>query len=269
MKKAASLTLGVVLVAGPAFGALGDIVGSFPAPGDYPAALAVAGNYTSFLFVYCHSAPYSIYRIGGISGSIYSSYASPQGSYTRGLTFSYGGGGGLPSGNYLWMGNYSTDNIYRCNYDNGSVYASIPANHDMYGGIAVSATGDGGYAPTYMLSDETSPSKMFRQHLTTGSVYSSWSVSANVFDLAWDWRSQLIWTGQNGNYVYGWTTAGSLVASFAIPNRSPLGFAYTSNYLWVACTVGSPSHYIYRIHCPQTNISVTPASVGKVKNLFR
>jgi hypothetical protein len=269
MKKAGAITVAAVLAAGPACAALGDVVGSFPAPASYPAALAVASNYGAFLWVYCNSAPYNIYRIGGTSGSIYSSYVSFQGTYTRGLTFSYGGGGGLPAGNYLWMGDYSTDSIYRCNYGNGSVYASFPAKHDMYGGIAVSATGDGGLAPTHMLSDETSPSKMYVQHLITGSIYSSWSTSANVFDLAWDWRNQIIWTGQNGNYVYGWDTAGSLVASFVIPNRSPLGFAYTSNYLWVACTVGSPAHYIYRIHCPQENISVTPSSLGKVKGLYR
>jgi hypothetical protein len=269
MNKAGSLTVAVVLVAGPAFGVLGDVVGSFRAPATYPAALAVASNYSAFLWVYCHSAPYNIYRIGGVSGSIYSSFVSFQGTYTRGLTFSYGGGGGLPPGNYLWMGDYSTDYIYRSNYGNGSVYASFPANHDMYGGIAVSATADGGRAPTYMLSDETSPAKMYLQHLTTGSIYSRWSTSANVFDLAWDWRNQIVWTGQNGNYVYGWTTAGSLAASFAIPNQFPHGFAYTSNYLWVACTAGSPPHYIYRIHCPQTNVSVNPSSLGKVKSLFR
>ena len=64
--------------------------------------------------------------------------------------------GGLPTGSYLWIGNYSTDRIYRSNYNNGSAYTYIPANHDMYGGIAVMATGDGGRSPTYMLSDDNS-----------------------------------------------------------------------------------------------------------------
>jgi hypothetical protein len=269
MKKAVIVTLGLALAAAAAYGALGSVVHSFAAPATYPIALGVPNNYTSFLWVYCNSSPYRIYQLQGTTGSVVASYTSPQGSYTRGLTYSYNGGGGLPTGSYLWMGNSSTDRIYRCNYSNGSVYASIPANHDMYGGIAAMATADGGNAPTYMMSNDTSPAMMYRQSLTSGSIYSSWTSNSNTYDLAWDWRNQIIWTGDAGNRVYGWRTNGSLVTSFTIPNNYPLGFCYTSNYLWVACTIGSPAHYIYQIHCPQTNIGVSPSSVGKIKTLFR
>ena len=270
MKKTVVITLALALAASAAFGALGDVVASFPSPANYPIALGVPGNYTNFLWAYCNASPYRIYTMYGRTGSVTASYVSPFTSATRGLTYSYNGGGGLPTGSYLWIGNYSTDRIYRCNYNNGSAYASIPANHDMYGGIAVSATGNGGAAPTYMLSNDTSPARMYRQSLTSGSVYNSWATTTNVYDIAWDWRNQLVWTGQTGNRVYGYRTNGSLVASFTIPNTYPLGFAYTTNYLWVSVTVGSPAHYIYMIHCPLVpNINVTPTSVGKIKTLFK
>jgi hypothetical protein len=268
MKKAVMLTLALALAAGAAYGALGTVVASFSSPATYPIALGIPTNQT-YLWAYCNSSPYRIYRMNGSTGSVYSSYVSPQGTYTRGLTYSFNGGGGLPTGSYLWMGNYSTDRIYRCNYTTGSPYTYIPANHDMYGGIAAMATADGGAAPTYMLSNDTSPATMYRQRLTNGSILNSWSTNANTYDLAWDWRNAVIWTGQSGNRVYGWRTTGSLVHSFTIPNNYPLGFCYTSNYLWVAVTIGSPSHYIYKIHCPQTNIGIAPSSVGKIKTLFK
>ncbi len=270
MKKVVLVVTASLCAAAAAFGALGDVVNSFPAPASYPIALAVPGNYTDYLWVYCNSGRYSIYRLQGLTGSVVSSYISPQGSYTRGLAYSYDGGGGLPAGNFLWMGNYSTDRIYRCNPANGSAYAYIPANHDMYGGIAVTATADGGSAPTYMLSSDDSPAMMYRQNLLSGSIYNSWATTSNVFDLAWDWRNGLVWTGRNNNYVYGYRTNGSLAASFRIPNTSPLGFAYTTTYLWVSCTTGSPANYIYRIHCPYVpNISVRPSSMGKIKAVFQ
>jgi len=273
LSKKGLLTLAALslAVATAAFGAFGDVVASFAAPATYPIALGIPGNYTSYLWAYCNSSPYNIYRMAGSTGSVYSSYTSPFTSATRGLSYSYNGGGGLPTGSYLWIGNYSTDYIYRCDYNNGSAYASFNANHDMYGGIAVMATGDGGNAPSYMLSDDTSPVYIYRQSLTNGSIYSSFVPNiSSIYDLAWDWRNQVIWTaGGSDRYIYAFNTAGSRVGSMAIPNYYALGFCYTSNYIWVACTIGSPSHYIYMIHCPQTNLAVTPTSVGKIKSLYR
>jgi hypothetical protein len=260
--------MALTVAGGTAFAGFGDVVASFPAPANYPIALAVAGNYNEYLWVFCNTSPYRIYRVGGRTGSVYSSFVSPQGRYTRGLTYSYGGGGGLPTGSYLWMGNYSTDRIYRCNYNNGSAYAWIPANHDMYGGLAVWATGHGGYSPTHMLSSDTSPRYIYRHSLTNGSISSSFAPANAVYDLAWDWRWRVVRTGNAGSRVDAYSTNGSLVntQSFTIPANNPLAFAYTSSYLWVGTTTGS--HRIWMIHCPQP-WAVEPLSVGRVKALFR
>jgi len=267
MNKVVLTVLALTLAGGAAFAAFGDVVASFPAPASYPIALAVAGNYQQYLWVYCNASPYRIYRLGGMTGSVYASYVSPQGIYTRGLTYSYGGGGGLPTGSYLWIGNYSTDRIYRCNYNNGSAYVSIPANHDMYGGLAAWATGHGGYSPTYMLSSDTSPRYVYRQSLTNGSIYSSFVPTQAIYDLAFQWAwNDLIWSGNTGNMVYAFHTNGSVAVSFRLPADNPLGFAYTSDYLWVATTTGS--HRIWMTHCPSIP-AVSPVSVGRVKALFR
>ncbi len=256
------------IAAGAAFARIGDVVASFPAPANYPIALAVHGNYASYLWVFCNTSPYRVYRVAGRTGSVFSSFVSPQGRYTRGLTYSWGGGGGLPTGSYLWMGNYSTDRIYRCHYNNGSVHASIPANHDMYGGLAVMALIDGGGKPSYMFSSDTSPRYIYRQSLTNGSIYASFAPSPAIYDLAWDWRNYVIWTGNAGNRVYALhRTTGSVVGSFPIPANNPRAFAYTSQYLWVGTTTGS--HRIWMIHCPFQWNAIEPSSVGRVKALFR
>jgi hypothetical protein len=267
MKKWVSLTAALALTASFAFGWLGQILNSFPAPANYPIALAVPNNWDLYLWVYCNSGRYRIYRVHGGTGSVYSSYTSPQGNYTRGLTYSFGGGTGLPTGSYLWMGNYSNDYIYRCRYSDGYPYTFFPARHDMYGGLAAMAIADGGQRPNFMASSDTAPRCIWRQSLTTGSIYSSFAPSAACYDLAWDWRNMLIWTGYSGNRVYGFLTNGSLRASFTIPAYSPLGFCYTKQYLWVSTT---SNHYIYRVHCPYPlNTSVEPASMGRIKAAFR
>lgn len=165
------------------------------------------------------------------------------------------------------MGNYSTDRIYRCNPENGSVYASVPANHDMSGGLAVMAH-DGGYQPTFMLSSDTSPRYVFRQSLTSGSVYSSFAPSQSLYDLAWEWPNLLVWGGNTGNGVYAYTTAGRFIESFTMPVNNVIGLTYRNQYLYVGTTVGS--HRVWVIHCPDWRWpAVHPASLGRVKAVFR
>lgn len=257
------------LAAGAALARMGDVVASFAAPANNPIALAAGGNTPPYyIYVYCHTSPYRIYKLDWRNGSVYSSFNSPQGSYTRGLTYSCDGGGGLPAGNYLWMGNYSTDRIYRCNPENGSIYASVPANHDMSGGLAVTAIRVGGSSPTYMLSGDTSPRYVFRQSLTSGSVYSSFAPSQPLYDLAWEWPNRLLWGGNTGNGVYAYTTTGSFIESFTMPVNNVIGLTYCPQYLYIGTTTGS--HRIWVIHCPDNRWqAVHPSSLGRVKALFR
>lgn len=265
MKKIVVITIALALAASAAFGVLGQIVASWPSPAGYPIAAARANN-NAYFWLYCNASPYSIWRVNSETGAVQASYVSPFTSATRGLTYNYNGGGGLPTGSYLWIGNSTTDRIYRCNYSTGSAYASIPANHDMYGGLAAMATADGGAAPTYMLSSDSSPAYTWRQSLTSGSIYGSFATTG-VYDIAWDWRNKLVWH-RNGTTIYGRTTTGSVAASFPFTSGPALAFSYFGQYLWLGSTTGY--NRIFKVHCPIIpNINVTPTSVGKVKALFQ
>jgi hypothetical protein len=266
MKKVLFLAVASALAASFAFGALGDIVASFQAPADWPIALAVPPNYHEWLWVFCLARGYCIYRVSGNTGSLYSSFTSPFAHYTRGLTYSRDGGGGLPGGNYLWIGNQYYVN--RCDYNTGSVYASFPAY--AFQGLAVKATGDGGRTPSCMLVGCNLGWRIYHYNLVTGSILMSYMTPVQPYDIAWDWRNELIWTGYEGSVVYGLDTSGSVVTSFTFPAEDPQGFAYTSNYLWVSNVKGRPSHYIWKIHCPKfRNPDVAPASLGKIRATYR
>ncbi|MEE8639461.1 MAG: hypothetical protein V3T41_03525 [bacterium] len=246
-------------LAGTAFAALGQVVASFPAPANYPIALSVSANYQAYLWVYCNASPYRVYRLAGLTGSVYSSWVSPRGSGTRGLSYHTGGN--------LWMGSYSTDYCYRCNPNNGSVYASWPANHDMSGGLAIHG-GAGGSSPTALFASDTSPRGIWRHHLTTGSILSSFAPSQIMCDLAWDYDNKLIWGGTySTHYIYGFYTNGNLVASFRSPANNPWGLTYYGNYLWVSTTTGT--NRIWRIHVPTFTQNIHPTSVGRVKAIFK
>ncbi len=265
MKKTVVIILALALAAGTAFAALGQIVASWRSPANYPLAAARPNN-AGFFWIYCNSSPYRIWHVRAETGSLVGSYVSPHGSATRGLAYSYGGS---PGGSYLWIGNYSTDRVYMTNYATGSAYRSWAAGHDPYG-LAPEATANGGYNPQSIISTDTSPTYTWFHVPTTGSIIRSVSHGGNyAYDVAWDWQNKLIWGGMGGGpgIVRGWTTTGSVFASFTVPNY-PYALTYFAPYLWVGVT--TPLHYFYKIHCPiLPGSTVVPTSVGKVKALFK
>jgi hypothetical protein len=80
----------------------------------------------------------------------------------------------------------------------------------------------------------------------------------------------LIWFPQYVDapaFVFGYTTDGSLVASFQAPASRPRGAAYLGGYLWIS-TGASSNQYIYKVHCPD-DVGVAPASLGRIKALLK
>lgn len=260
MKKVLNILL-VTSFAASGYAALGDVVASFPAPADFPLALARATN-DSYMWVFCNTSPYNVYRISASTGSVYESFVLASGTYTRGLTYEVGG--------YLYYGNYSTDYIYKVSYASpSSVISSYPAGGDMHGGLALQATGDGGSGGTDIFWADDSPTTVTRLNRTTGSFVSSFSV-LGCGDIAYDWRNEIVWGGTSSpGIIYGYSTSGSLITSFAAPSSYPFAMTYYGQYLWVGTTEGSIPHHIFQIHCPVLNVNVTPSSLGKVKALYK
>jgi len=256
----ACISLMVVAAAAPAFAALGDVVNYYPAPAANPYALA---RTNTALYVFCLTSPYRVYRLVPSSGSVLSSFVSPSGVNTRGLSYQWGGN--------LWLGNGNNDYVYRCIEWSGSILASWPADHDVVG-LACQGNQSQPGTPTAIFVNDNYPAYVWRHNLS-GSRLSQFGLSSDVraFDAAWDYRNNLLWLGSYWTeYIYGVTSTGSRVASFRAPagTENPRGMAYYDGLLFVATTSGTPDDYIWAIDCPP-NVAVEPASIGKLKALFR
>jgi hypothetical protein len=267
------------LAAAAAYGDFGDVVTSYDAPANSPIALAHGPN-VSDMWVFCCSPPYSIYRINSWTGNVHETIASPWQEYTRGLAYATGG--------YMYVSDYSTDNIFLVHRSNfASIISSFPAGHDMYGGIALKTTGDGGvggnslWAATVPPVDGIGrsvgvtgnaappwPWTVYHHNRTNGSIISSFLPLIAVEGLAWDWRNEILW-GAGGPLV-AYTEAGSLMGSYWFyrghAKRYFIGLCYDGEYLWASCY--SPNYEILQIHCPE-GIGVEPSSMGKIKAVYR
>ncbi|MGD8718907.1 MAG: hypothetical protein PVH29_08810 [Candidatus Zixiibacteriota bacterium] len=254
MKKFALLTLASLFLASLAFGALGDIVASWDLPVSSPRGVARSNTYIHYV---AYSSPNRVVNLTS-TGSFVSSWVCPYTSSNRGLAYSWGG--------YLWLGNYSNDHVYQCNWSTGSVYASWDSDHDPYG-IAPYCTGDGGEGTSYIITYDSSPNAAYYHLPTNGSIVTSTSLADGYsYDMAYDWRNQLLWKYESSPAsIYGMNySTGSLVASFARPySGTAYGLAYSGQYLYIACS----NSWMYQVHCPGT-VSVKPASMGKVKAMY-
>ena len=242
----------VLCTVGAAFAALGDVVASWPTPGGQCVALAVSNSY-----IYALSLAQSrVYIMNITTGSIVGSLPAAGGSDTRGLAY--------VSGNYLWQGrsNYEPLVFYETHATTGSIYRSIPSPSVNDRGLAPLCTGDGGVGTTALLSTTwTAPWLLSHVNMTTGSVTASYPTPAGVYDPAYDWRNRLVWGAWASHYISGFTTTGSLVATFRAP-ESIFAAAYTGEYLYLT------QRTIWKVHCPPFT-GVAPSSFGRVKAVFR
>jgi hypothetical protein len=267
MKKTMLIAVALTLAAGTALAALGDVVASWEAPELYPLGLA-RGPDPSQMWVYCNEWPYLIYRVHSDTGLVYGSFFHDEAQKNvRGLSFSCGTPAPY-SGNYLWVSDVQNRCVYMSDPATGRVYlsysiASAPS------GLAVEATGDGGLAPKAIFTDENVKTHVWRLQLTTGSVISSFSIASQyMHDIAYDWRNDLVWARltKDGAIVGCDPATGSIAASFPSPPGPATAFTYSGEYLWIGTT--KDYNCVYKVHCP-ADISVAPASLGRVKALFK
>lgn len=221
------------------------------------------------------------------AGSIISSFRSPS-SYVMGLGY---------HSPYIYHSDYSGTRIHQTT-TTGSVVRTIPGRSGILG---VDFTGTYFWICCY-----TSPYYIY-QLTSAGSVVRSFSGLAAGYGCTFD--GTYVWVSSARSYnVYRFTTTGSFVTSFRGPGSFPGGLDWANGYLWLGdwpssgagifrlTTTGSvvesyrpvPSggrsagvawdgsyiwysdysnSYIYQMDTVLT--SVVPASVGKIKSIYR
>ena len=229
------------LAAATAWGAFGDVLASFPAPGSTPLALAWDGQY-----LWCTTqSPYYTFRINPNNGSVVSSYPTGFGASGRGLTW---------ANTSLYDGRYSPIYINRRN-TSGSILSSFPISN-YYGGLT--------YDGTYLWATSTSP-RAFWRVTTTGSRVSSFTAAFYPFDPGWDGTYLYCGSYTPAHRIYRLTTTGSVVTSVAPPANYPWGCCSDGKYLWISTTSGS--NRVWKLDLGNTGVA--PASLGRVKAVFR
>ena len=265
MKVVLSTVCALAVAAVPAAAYLGEVVGSFNTA-NLPGAVATSGDY---IYVFCagrYLPPFNtIFQLNATTGATVRSYVSPFGGDTTGLGYEYGG--------YLWISRRAPTYVARCDASSGSVYRSFAVTeHSLGGGIACQGDPTRPGALAAIISCGSSP-YLSTRHSTVGSLLSSFPTPLLFRDPAWDYRNGVIWFPvyeTPTRTVRAYTTAGSFVASFAMPSSCyvPGGAAYANNYLYVSNT-GNPPYIVYKIHCPSIWQRVKGTSIGRVKALFR
>jgi hypothetical protein len=254
MRKAFCGMLVGALTAVPASADLGEVVGSFSFARGPGIGLARSND---DLYVLAAGGLNRVCRVDPETGSILSSWTITWSPGSHGLAYSEPG--------YLWIGDLRDFCVYRAS-PTGSLYGSfaVPVRAQ---GLAPEAKGDGGAGTIALFTTRETPAQGFRHDLATGSILSTFSIPRpSPFDVAWDHRNLLLWLarGDTPPFVYGFSTKGSVVASFPAPGRQPVGLTYFGQYLWVT---DNDNFLIYKVHCP-TGIGVNAASFGRVRALF-
>jgi hypothetical protein len=270
LRKSILIVLALMLVAGSAFAAFGDLVASFhnqPTTGTSSHyGLAADANYLDSFY---YPTGYRIYRMTRSTGSLVSSYPCPLG--TTSPNYYLRGGCYDGTGYILWC-NYSQRRIARARASDGSLLSTWTWPTGSRYGVAVNHRGTSGGTRVYTNYYNGD----FWTNTTTGSLVSSWSMPFYTYnyDSAWDWNNNLLWASNySTDWIYGINvTTEKLVHSFRHPEQATIsscyGIAYWPPYLYVSNSGGTPDEYIWVFHCPN-NLGVTPASVGKVKALFQ
>ena len=243
MRNRALIVAGVVLVAAAAFAA-GSIISSFRSPSEYVSGMAY----------------HSPYLYHGSQRTVNINVTTTTGSLVRRIRALTAIWDVDFTGTYFWVSTWTSPYwVYRLT-STGSVMGSFRGPARGYG-----ITYDG----RYLWYSSPDAGNMVWQLTTAGSVVSSFKGPGSYNGgLDWDSRGYLWlcdWPGSGGG-VFRMTTVGSVVESYRpIPaGRRPSGCAWDGNYVWY-CTYNS--RYVYQLDTVIT--SIVPASLGKVKALFR
>ena len=260
---------GAFLLPSMTHGGFGNVVGSFPAPGLGPIGLARSNEYL-FVLAAMEAGPQRglrlIYRVNPETGSVKNAYLAPDGGKENygGLAYT------VPA--QIWIPNNTRDIVYKLNAVNGSIIDSWLCNPGVLNGIAADHNQARG-GPVNAIWVSSGLPDMFRKYTPKGVLITEYMWGMRTSDIGWDYDASQFWAGSFNApyYVYRFTSIGSISASFRSPavNSAVSASEYYERYLWLATSETEIEEVPYIWKVDVTEVGVDPASLGRVKALFR
>jgi hypothetical protein len=201
-------------------------------------------------------------------GGVYK--CTTNGSVLNNVGFPYHGyneSSGLAfDGQYLWTIYYQPSGTPT--YD---CYAKYTTNGSNVAGFSLHP-GKSGYTKSvswdgqYLWTDEWQYTPLKAgKYTTAGSLVGTFAIAPNWNTAAGYYNHQL-WAGGDDGYIYGMAIgASTLAGSFAAPGGSCAAVGFDGEYLWTADK--NTPQYIYKIDIDV--VDVNPDSFGKIKGIYR
>jgi hypothetical protein len=242
------------------YAAMGQIIASWQGPGPYNRVNGIAfeGEY-----IWLNNE-------AGERKGVFK--CTKAGSVIKEMGFPYHGWGPAYAlafdGVYLWTIFHQPVGTIKYNHyvkytTNGSEAGHFVAHPFPIYDLSVSISWDG----EYLWTDERSSGEETKagKYTTAGSLVGTFAVPQAWRTDAAYYNNQL-WTGGPNDNVYGMNIgASTFVASFAAPGGSCAAVGFDGEYLWTADR--NKPQYIYKVDIEV--VAVAPASVGKIKTLYR
>jgi hypothetical protein len=194
------------------------------------------------------------------------------GSFVNEISFPYHGYGksyGLAfDGAYLWTIYHQPQGPIR--YDHYVKYTTTGSEVSgfiLHPDIAYRESVSVSWDGQHLFTDERRKNQPVRagKYTTAGTLVSSYNIPQKWGTGAGYYNRQL-WAGGGDGYIYGMSILGSsVVASFPAPGGSCRAVGFDGDYLWTA-DANTPQ-YIYKVDIDV--VDVEPDSFGKIKGIFR
>jgi hypothetical protein len=262
MKRFILISTSAVVFTAIAYAGMGDVLTSWQSPGPYNLVNGIAfeGEY-----IWLNNA-------AGETKGVFK--CTKTGSVIKEMGFPYSGWGPAYAltfdGEYLWtifhqpVGINKYSNFVRYTTTGSEVKFFTTRTKPPYDySIAVSWDGQ------FLWTDERRYGRErpdAAKYTTNGTFVASFAMAAYVATDAGYYHNQLWYAGlRPGAYIYGSGIGGTVVASFAAPGGSCRAVGFDGEYLWTADR--NTPQYIYKVDIDV--VDVAPASVGRVKALYR
>jgi hypothetical protein len=256
MKKAIVFAALAALAASVTYAALGEVLASWQAPVSYRDTIngvACEGVYIWLKDEYSNYG--NVYKCT-TAGSVIREISFPYRptTYSYGLTF---------DGEYLWTIYRDTHHGPKC--DNYEKYTTTGSHAGGFGVNPYSFTTQGlTWDSGYIYTDRWWPRPPHvEKYTTSGTLVATFRITIDVDDDMAYYKRQLWYCSDH--IVFGVTLNGSIVGSFNAPGGWASSTAFDGQYLWTIDR--NEPQWVYKVDIDV--VDVAPASVGRVKALYR